>query len=329
MRSGVPQDGPRVSGAWRFSSDDFPEDGRLNQVRDQFGALLPFEIEPVHGARFRNVVTMMALPDLGVAVGVSEGAMFHRTKALTRQSDDFTLCVTQRGRSINAQRGVEMLMSSGDAFFGASDMLSTSGPLEGAVGCLSLRLPRHALTSVNIDLDKAFTRPIRRDVEALRLLRGYMGVVRRTATEGSAGAQRLIASHVHDLVALMLGQASEVGEIAQGRGLQAVRLQAVRADIRANLRERNLSAESVARRQGVSPSYVRKLFDLAGGSFSAFVLDERLACAHAMLRNVRLAGLGISAIAYDVGFGDLSYFNRAFRRRYGMTPSEARRGEAN
>ena len=29
-------------------------------------------------------------------------------------------------------------------------------------------------------------------------------------------------------------------------------------------------------------------------------------------------------IAYDVGFGDLSYFNRVFRRRYGATPSDIR-----
>jgi AraC-like DNA-binding protein len=336
MRSGVPQDEPRdgtpglpqASGAWRFSSDDFPEEGRLKQVRDQFGALLPFEIEPMHGARFRNVVTMMALPDLGVASGVSQGAMFHRTKALARQSDDFTFCITQRGRSINAQRGVEVLMSGGDAFFGASDLLSTSGPLDGAVGCLSLRLPRDALASADIDLDAAFTRPIPRDVETLRLLRGYMGVVRHAATSGSVGAQRLVASHVHDLVALALGEASEFGEIARGRGLQAARLRAIKADVRANLRERELSAETVARRQGVSPSYVRKLFDLTGSSFSAFVLDQRVACAHAMLSNPRFAGLGVSAIAYDVGFGDLSYFNRVFRRRYGATPTEVRAGVA-
>jgi AraC-like DNA-binding protein len=32
----------------------------------------------------------------------------------------------------------------------------------------------------------------------------------------------------------------------------------------------------------------------------------------------------IATIAYDVGFGDLSYFNRCFRRRYGMTPREVR-----
>jgi AraC-like DNA-binding protein len=33
---------------------------------------------------------------------------------------------------------------------------------------------------------------------------------------------------------------------------------------------------------------------------------------------------GISSIAYDVGFGDLSYFNRVFRRQYNATPSDIR-----
>jgi AraC-like DNA-binding protein len=43
-----------------------------------------------------------------------------------------------------------------------------------------------------------------------------------------------------------------------------------------------------------------------------------------MLRDPRCATRRIGEIAYDVGFGDLSYFNRAFRRRYGVTPSEVR-----
>jgi AraC-like DNA-binding protein len=29
-------------------------------------------------------------------------------------------------------------------------------------------------------------------------------------------------------------------------------------------------------------------------------------------------------VAYEAGFGDLSYFNRTFRRRYGATPSDVR-----
>jgi AraC-like DNA-binding protein len=44
-----------------------------------------------------------------------------------------------------------------------------------------------------------------------------------------------------------------------------------------------------------------------------------------MLCDPRLAARSISSVAFEVGFGDLSYFNRAFRRRYGATPSEVRR----
>jgi AraC-like DNA-binding protein len=42
------------------------------------------------------------------------------------------------------------------------------------------------------------------------------------------------------------------------------------------------------------------------------------------LRNPQFSARSISLIAYDVGFGDLSYFNRVFRRRYGVTPSDIR-----
>jgi AraC-like DNA-binding protein len=43
-----------------------------------------------------------------------------------------------------------------------------------------------------------------------------------------------------------------------------------------------------------------------------------------MLIDPRCADHTISAVAYEAGFGDLSYFNRTFRRRYGATPSEVR-----
>jgi AraC-like DNA-binding protein len=46
-----------------------------------------------------------------------------------------------------------------------------------------------------------------------------------------------------------------------------------------------------------------------------------------MLREPGYAERTVSSIAYDVGFGDLSYFNRCFRRTYGATPSDVRSGE--
>jgi AraC-like DNA-binding protein len=43
-----------------------------------------------------------------------------------------------------------------------------------------------------------------------------------------------------------------------------------------------------------------------------------------MLTDRRWAERSIASIAFEAGFGDLSYFNRAFKRCYGATPSEVR-----
>jgi AraC-like DNA-binding protein len=65
------------------------------------------------------------------------------------------------------------------------------------------------------------------------------------------------------------------------------------------------------------------LFETESESFSEFVLAQRFTRAR-MLADPRLAGRAIGDIAYDAGFADQSYFNRSFRRRFGMTPSEVR-----
>jgi AraC-like DNA-binding protein len=69
---------------------------------------------------------------------------------------------------------------------------------------------------------------------------------------------------------------------------------------------------------------VRKLFEGEDTSFTQFVLSERLARAHRLLSDPRFADRTIAALALEAGFGDLSYFNRAFRRRYGAAPSDVR-----
>ena len=61
-----------------------------------------------------------------------------------------------------------------------------------------------------------------------------------------------------------------------------------------------------------------------GGGFSAHVRDRRIDCALARLEDPREAGRPIADIAFEVGFGDLSTFNRAFRARVGETPREFR-----
>ena len=111
----------------------------------------------------------------------------------------------------------------------------------------------------------------------------------------------------------------------EGRAIAAARLRAIMADIAAYLGDCNLTAAAVAQRQRVTPRYVHKLFEQEGLVFSRFVLGQRLARAYRMLTDVRHAQRSISSVAFEVGFGDLSYFNRAFRQCYDATPSEVRR----
>jgi AraC-like DNA-binding protein len=67
------------------------------------------------------------------------------------------------------------------------------------------------------------------------------------------------------------------------------------------------------------------LFKDEGTTFTEFVLEARLRRAHRLLNNPRKISQPINAIALECGFGDLSYFNQSFRRRYGATPTEVRK----
>jgi AraC-like DNA-binding protein len=129
---------------------------------------------------------------------------------------------------------------------------------------------------------------------------------------------------MHDLIAATIGATRDGRAIAEGRGIAAARLRAIMTDISAQLGNGDLSVVKIARRHSLTPRYIHKLFENQGLTFSSFVLGQRLSRAHRILSDPNRADRNISSVAFDVGFGDLSYFNRAFRQRYAATPTEIR-----
>jgi AraC-like DNA-binding protein len=91
-----------------------------------------------------------------------------------------------------------------------------------------------------------------------------------------------------------------------------------------NSNRRDLSVGAVATHLGLTPRNLQRLFESEGTTFSEFLLSQRLCRAHRMLTEPRLAQNPVGTIAYDAGFGDLSYFNRSFKRRFGVTPRDVR-----
>jgi AraC-like DNA-binding protein len=78
----------------------------------------------------------------------------------------------------------------------------------------------------------------------------------------------------------------------------------------------------LAREAATSPYHFLRIFQqVVGMTPHQFVLRTRL---HRAAVRLRRSDDGISAIAFDAGFNDLSTFNRRFRRVMGMSPSAYR-----
>jgi len=130
-----------------------------------------------------------------------------------------------------------------------------------------------------------------------------------------------IAAHLMDLASLGLGARGEHAAAARRRGLRAVRLKAVLMILQQRFAEPDFSAQKLATAAGLSERYVNELLHEAGASFTVRLNELRLRKAADLLTHSQSR---ISDIAFDCGFNDLSYFNRCFRRRFGLTPSAAR-----
>ena len=127
-----------------------------------------------------------------------------------------------------------------------------------------------------------------------------------------------------DLASLGLGARGELALAAERGGLRAVRLKAVLMILERRFSEPDFSAQKLAAAAGLSERYVNELLYEAGASFTTRLNELRLRKAAGLL--AQAGERRISDIAFECGFNDLSYFNRCFRRRFGLTPSAARGG---
>jgi AraC-like DNA-binding protein len=118
--------------------------------------------------------------------------------------------------------------------------------------------------------------------------------------------------------------------LAAADGLSPTRLQgdlqleALLAFCRQNLQNPDLSPQLAADHIGISLRTLHSRFQMTGRSFGHWVLENRLEGCSAALRDPHQRQQNISEVAHRWGFNDLSYFNKAFRAQFGMTPGDWR-----
>jgi AraC-like DNA-binding protein len=313
----------------KMSTADLPERDRLAIWREVYGRFIfNVDIEPIGDSAFEAEVVLRRLPGAAVSSGWRTPANYRiGRRQLAVAGDNLVLGIVTKGSARVTQFGRDLTIDEGCAA-----IMTTSDPgyhaLYNGGGHLAVQLPRSALSELLPDFESRLMRPFPADSDALKLVIAYAKAALDLDPGASHELQRQLATDLRDLVVFLACRREREAETPVMRGVGAARLRAIKLEIENRLGQRGLSAETLAATQQVSPDYVRKLFRQEGASFSGYLLFKRLERAHAALIAPVRPGQHIASIAFQTGFNDLSYFNRAFRRRYGKSPSDVRKDGA-
>src|SRR5215831_19581000 len=272
----------------RFSTDDLPERERAKAVRSLNDR--------------RSLVAWEALPGTHVRLHYTErqlGVRWERTRGQLADSNvDLVLHVNLSGGAVLFGRGRELILHPGDATLRTH---AEPGAMLQMHRGFALQLPRAALAPLVTNIDDALWRLIPGGTGALKLLMNYVGVLGDDEALATPELRRLVVTQIHDLAALAIGATRDAAAVAEGCGVRAARLRAVKSDIVANLGDCALTIAAVAQRQRATTRYIHKLFESEGITYSEFVLGQRLLRVHRALSDPRFAGRPINTIAFEAG----------------------------
>ncbi len=307
----------------RFSTRGLPKRMRIPMWREEFGrCIVHVDIEPLSDVPFQTQATLQALQGLRTLAWQGSAMRFKRSQTNIIDGDDsIGVIVCSHSRSQVLQRGQEIELRAGDAIALLHSEPAIVTYAEGLQ--FGLSVPRDALTPRVKNVDSLTMRLISRRTEALRLLMAYLKSVLKNGALAAPKLRDAVVTHIHDLVALAISECAALGE-SSASAVVAARHSAALDHITAHFQDPELSLEVVARCQGISPRYLQHLMTSSGTSFTERVNELRLQRAFALLIEPHGSARRISDIALEVGFSDISHFNRLFRTRFGVSPRGVR-----
>ena len=284
-------------------------------------AFVPVTVRPTEPGSFPSEVAVHRLGSIELADFAAPPQSVSRTAEQVSHAagDVFFLNLPLTGGASVRQAGRTTKLSAADFVVVDSDQpfdLDFGAPFRQ----ISLKLPREVLTARLVATD---------DVLGARVDGGHgIGAVASAAIRATAEAAvaldrqaaRELGDRLADLVALAVGGVRP----QPAKAPRTLLLQAARAEAERRIGDPALSPATVAAQVGISTRYLHRLFSDDGVTFRRWLQLRRLGLAHADLADAGLRGGTIGQIAHDRGFEDPSYFARAFRARYEISPTAFR-----
>ena len=289
-------------------------------------AFVPLEVSALHPGRFRSSVADDELAWLRVSELHTSAQRVSRSRLQANQSESAGYKVTLQlsGRSEIRQASRRALLAPGE--WGVYD---TTRPYEVDVDdnahFLVMQVPGRQVQAWEPYMQNAVARVFSARQGCGRMAMDLLRVALGEHAHLSESAARDAANAVMQMMGLDISERAGGRADQEQAGLRQAQLRRVQQHILENLHDPELSPAMAAAALRVSRRYLYNLFAQASTTPADFILSARLERCRDMLCDAAQAARQIGDIAFRYGFSDAARFSHAFRRRYGVSPSEYRR----
>lgn len=317
----------QVDGRETFSTAQLPVHQRLGRWIE-FGSqtLSEMRVTPVDRDTFQASLSRVEVGGLGfcwmsTTPAVARSVSNDIGSWAAPMKDSVLLIVQHLGRSWIDHSGWQGELRPGDMVFRNPTSAWRNRALEPA-SIVFVKIPLVRLLATVGDFDILRGTPIRSNNGRACLAASVILSVRDAlAAEPMDVRPNEVAELVLESVKLTCRGMDVLANAPDGLGERRRLRRAICYFVERNLGDPNLSATRIASDLGLNVRRIQRLFAELGQTPSGYILTRRLDRAAQMLRQMgQSKPRNVTEVAYSVGFNELSYFCRAFSRRFRQTP---------
>jgi AraC-like DNA-binding protein len=266
------------------------------------------------------------LHSVAIATPKGSSARFARTRDLLNDDCDDIVLISATSGNVHVTQGSKTIDLTAGQICMAEMNVVGAVDLNKTGGFTTTRFPRHQLLQVAPSAEMQLARPLGHDRALSMMIERYTALCKELAGELDPLGQKTAMHHLTDLVGHFVETTGGPKKPAGQHDLSMARLDLVKAEILEKLDRADLTIEAVAKANGLTTRQAQRMFASSGTTFTDFVLEQRLLLSRRLLLQQSARHRKISDIAFTVGFNDLSYFHRSFKKRFGFTPSDIQVG---
>jgi AraC-like DNA-binding protein len=307
-----------------FTTEQFDESRRFERWQETVcRAFVPFDCHRLSDRPFTGLVESSQVGDYRFSRVHCVGHQVERTPARIREATEATLLVSLQtiGTGILLQDGREAVLAPGAIAFYES-VRPFTWSYKHDFEQIVLLAPRDQLIGRVGQLERFTARTIDTSSSVGGLVANFLRQAFPLIGTASPGTAERLSQISMELIATALGELSE--QQPSKSWSRVTLLYRAKHLISENLRDPELSPDSVARMMRISTRYLQDLFKDENTTASCWIWTQRLAECRRRLEDPFFSGASISQIAFDCGFSDFSHFSHRFKTAFSVSPSEYR-----